>query len=378
MKFLSRQSTSYPLQITTLWSGSVLVPIDFVGVHIHKWPAGSPMSPAPTYKFGAWRSHDYGPAPATTGVRWAEINTSNGVYDWSGLDLAINTHYAAGRSIYYQIYQCPTWAARVAWQSTPDAYNYNGGGSPPNSLTSLSDFVTALVTRYTPKIKFLSTWNEASYAQDGTGFFWGSAADLAAMARAVKIAARAVDGAIVLASPDFTGTANVAPFLNASDGAAGFGRQHVDLIAYHPYTSYGWYDRKQSINMELAVVDTALRAQIVVGGLSAGTPVYGTEIGYASSPSDPKLLASTPGNLAAWIKRLALRAAALSWKSVYFYSHDSAYSGNPSINYECSTALNFIHGLLAGRTLTLVQQQGRDLIVTTDSGRTVLPSIVTL
>ena len=66
-----RSSRNRPGQTRTILNRPLKVPPDFLGMHFHRWPAGTPLSPPPNFDFGAVRSHDYS-------VPWYSIHLTPG------------------------------------------------------------------------------------------------------------------------------------------------------------------------------------------------------------------------------------------------------------------------------------------------------------
>lgn len=158
----------------TLLTKPVQVPPDFIGMHFHRWPSGKPLSPGPTYGFGATRSHDYAGLPH--GVFWSSIHLGPGIFDWTALDLWVATHAAQGRTLIYTVYGTPAWVTSAPQQ--PDPYGHPGGSSPPRAVAPLHDFITALVQRYNARqtrIQFLEIWNEPHFERVKAEFWWGTA-----------------------------------------------------------------------------------------------------------------------------------------------------------------------------------------------------------
>lgn len=339
-----------------LWSGSLAVPADFVGIHFHRWPNGSPVSLTPGFRFGMTRSHDYGPSGGSLGVggvNWNSINTSNGVYNFGYLDEWVNTHFNAGRSLVYTLYGTPSWATG---SSVLDPYGAPGGSSNPTSLTSVSDFVTTLITRYNSgaqkRIKALEIWNEPSF--DATGYWLGTADQLAAIARTARLAAEAVDPSIITFSPGFASVSTVAPFMNAGDGSGGFGRDHVKGFSVHPYSRYGWWDPIYGWGNNVAMGLQDFRNAATAAGLSGGIPMYVTEIGYTPNPGDPVLARLKPANFADWITRVSLASAAAGCRMICFYSYDGVLCGDVSANPRIGEAVTRLHDNISGRTITAI------------------------
>jgi hypothetical protein len=126
-----------------------------------------------------------------SGMKWANIETAAGTFDWSKMDLTVNTlatNPNCAMSIIYTHGNTPIWASTCAGQPDPSPClpgptpSYGGGtqcapgdGSldysclPPSDVDSdgtgtdlqFQTFVNALVTRYAGKIAYYEVWNEA-------------------------------------------------------------------------------------------------------------------------------------------------------------------------------------------------------------------------
>ncbi len=97
------------------------------------------------------------------GVRWDQIETSRGEFDWERLDTAVRTAEESGaREISYILGSTPEWAAKYV---RPDKYYYGGGtASEPKKLTYWREWVRAVATRYKGRITSYQIWNEANLA----------------------------------------------------------------------------------------------------------------------------------------------------------------------------------------------------------------------
>ncbi len=127
-----------------------------------------------------------------SGMKWANIETAPGTFDWTKMDktvntLATNSHCAM--SVIYTLGNTPIWASACSGQPDPGpclpgptASGFGGGeqcapgdGSldfsctPPSDLNSdgtgtdlqFQTFIAALVDRYAGKIAYYEVWNEA-------------------------------------------------------------------------------------------------------------------------------------------------------------------------------------------------------------------------
>ena len=98
-----------------------------------------------------------------TGVRWDQIQKTQGEYDWDRLDKAVTTAEQTGASeIMYVLGSTPEWAAKYV---RPDTYYYGGGtASEPAKLSYWREWIRAVATRYKGRITSYQIWNEANLA----------------------------------------------------------------------------------------------------------------------------------------------------------------------------------------------------------------------
>ena len=155
-------------------------------------------------------------------ISWANINTANGVYNWTLFDALLakfKTHSVT--DLLYTFIDTPAWA---------------GGGArndaPPSSNQYLSNFATAVARRAITDglpIRNWETWNEPS---NGAGTWTGTTAQMVAMARTIYSAVKAVDPSYRVLTPSPQGDA---PSWMSSYLAAG-GGAYADVMAFHGYT----------------------------------------------------------------------------------------------------------------------------------------------
>lgn len=338
-----------------LWVGSVTVPNEFFGTHANHWPVGNPTVSTPAYAYQIFRAHDHGSgANISRGVRWANLNPSNGTFDWTNMD-ELMAAIPSDRAVWYTLCSTPTWAALRTGAAETDVYGINGGKSPPANNANAAAFAVALINRYPGRIKYFELWNEPSYNTAPyalNGFSTFTASEMTAMARVVSAAIRAVAPTIkVLAPSDWSVGLFMTQFLSTSDGAGGFGRDWVDGVVAHPYTRYWHTDTRWPSANEITSYTNAFRANMVTGGVASTFDLYFGEVGYATSPSDSNLLANTPEQLAVWAKRMALGAVANNVKCLLLFEHDNTLSGDPDVNAVVSAAWNDIGQKLAGKTV---------------------------
>jgi hypothetical protein len=252
---------------TEILSSNFTVPADFPGHHIGSYPmaygsVGNPIytvnlatpgsgiaQPPPVFGVGSMRSHDcaYG--------FWRNNNPSQGTYDWVYLDAAIAASKTLGASFWYTFFGTPTWAASTlnGMNTWSDIYNKVGGCAPPAQLSYVSDFITALITRYNTGansgsnrgIKVLEIWNEPVFKQPTTStaaknmFYWGSVQDMLAMSNLIYNTAKALDPGIIISSPGFSGNTYAMQWLsNQETVTSKFGYQLCDVFSIHPYNCF--------------------------------------------------------------------------------------------------------------------------------------------
>lgn len=196
------------------------------------------------YGFGLVRSWD-------NGFIWAYQNPSAGVYDWTIMDQWVAA-YAPHCDLIYTVGMTPAWAS--ANPSAPSPYG-NGLSAPPSDMSTLADFITAVVQRYGTQIKYYEVWNEPNGGQ--SGFYSGTVSQLAEMVRTVNQAVKAVNQDALIISPPLVGWAPgqspslynadtyFVDMMAASDAAGGTMAQWVDVIGQHFYSQDG--DRYQYI-----------------------------------------------------------------------------------------------------------------------------------
>jgi hypothetical protein len=224
----------------------------FFGLH-----TGSVKTAWPTVadvQFASWRSN-------AAMVRWSDINTAPGVYDWTRLDNALSSTTQYGQSVLYNVYYTPSWASQCP-ACVCGKQKETAGCYPPSDLNSdgsgtdqhLKDFVAALLQHAGPgKISYLEVWNEPNII----GEFNGTIEQLVRMASDVQSVAKSFDPNIQIISPAETGDGPpgtdqlrmtyLDQFLAAGGGA------YVDIIALHGYVGIP-EDIIQRVNSTIAVM----------------------------------------------------------------------------------------------------------------------------
>jgi GH35 family endo-1,4-beta-xylanase len=170
---------------------SAKVPASLFGMHDH---ALTTTAPSPEDRFGGIRIWD-------NGVRWDEVNTADGVYDWTVLDTVVENAQATGaEEIMYVLGYTPNWAASfVKPPCTPGVYTNcsyfpTGTGAPPSNPGYWTNWVRAVAERYQGKITQYQIWNEANLtSMFDTANGEGSPQAMARLTVAAEKAIRQVD-----------------------------------------------------------------------------------------------------------------------------------------------------------------------------------------
>ncbi|HEX4487776.1 MAG TPA: endo-1,4-beta-xylanase, partial [Terriglobales bacterium] len=140
------------------------LPPTFFGMHVNQ-----SKTAWPSVGFGSYRLWDDGTA-------WANLNPSNGSYNWAPLDAWVNRAQQQNVQLLYTFGRTPAWAS----SNTSISCNYGGGQCvAPANYAYWDAYVTALVTRYKGKIKYYELWNEPN----DPGFWKGTTAQMVEMTR---------------------------------------------------------------------------------------------------------------------------------------------------------------------------------------------------
>ena len=182
-----------------------------------------------------WPNQPIGALGKRNGTTWKWIETCNGgpdpsnsCYSWYGLDQEVAQAEAKGLTIIYSFDGVPSWAGPAV-------------NMAPSSWTYLSDFATAVATRYRGKIQFYEEYNEP----DSNGEWNDTYANLVQYAKTVYQAVKAVDpnaqvgapvAAIQVYQPSPSPTTGASDFVGWMQGyfQAG-GNQYADFAGWHAY-----------------------------------------------------------------------------------------------------------------------------------------------
>lgn len=206
-------TTLAPAQ-TTIYAPGYAVPKTFFGLHSYGnvWPT-SPM--------GTLRIWD-------AGASWAEIEKSNGSFNWSRLDYLVSTARNKGEDVVYTFGRTPQWASSKPWLSC----NYGPGQcAPPANLATWDYFVKQLATRYKGRIRYYEIWNEPNQP----AFYSGSMSTLLTMAKEAYSIIKGIDSSAQVLTPAPTWT-STSPSQWMSQWFSIGGKYYADVVSFHAYT----------------------------------------------------------------------------------------------------------------------------------------------
>lgn len=165
-----------------------------------------------TQKFGSIRIWD-------NQVRWNQINTAPGVYDWTLLDRVVANAEAVGADeILYVLGGTPEWAAK--YPTAPFNYYFGpGSGSVPANIEDWKTWVRAVAERYKGRITAYQPWNEANLSS----MFYAGGQDTAGPMAELTQAAKQV--------------------LDQVDPAATFTTASSTVIQTKNYVKSGWFTK---------------------------------------------------------------------------------------------------------------------------------------
>lgn len=284
----------------------------FFGQHIHFYPGASSKPPI---AFSTVRNLDY--SLSGRRIAWWDIETSKGVFYWTALDAWVTQNETDGTDMCFMLGFPPDWA--VAAAATGDAAYGTKGNQPPDSNTDWTDWITAVVSRYGPRIKYYQGWNEPNLSK----YYGGAAATSTRLAELQRLLYQTVKGlqpSLEVLSPCFTsvfsGIAGLNAFLPASDGASGTGKDWFDIIAYNFYCN----DNSRRLD-GLGRMWSGVQAAMETVGISK--PVWTTETGLIT----PSIKTYSDADKALLVRAYMLSLAVYGVDRVIYYGYDDGLIG---------------------------------------------------
>jgi hypothetical protein len=314
--------------------------------------------------FGTWPPTDGQNQVATLGsirlwddhVKWGQIETSKGVYDWSELDKWMSKAQAQGVDVLYTFGDTPKWAGSIpkgspcgnsgAYScSAPTDVKTDGTGSDNN----FSDFVTALVKRYKGQIAYYELWNEP----DCNCYWAGTTAQLVRMGQDAASIIRSTDSKAKILSPSAHGPTMKSWF---DDYVAAGGAANFDIVNAHLRgTTTTNKDPEAFLTMYGDVTAETAKRNLT------SMPIWDDEHGIRKNElKDPDMLAG-------YVARGVILRAGVGVQRQYVYTWDD----NPPYGLqgnESGTAWDVVAGWLIGHTISPCTASGTVYTCSLDNG----------
>jgi polysaccharide biosynthesis protein PslG len=293
------------------------VPAEYFGLQATNGIALQPpqwwSNPWPEVPIGSMRLWD-------TGTGWAEINTADGVYDWTLFDEWLDDAQKFNvPEVMYTFGRTPQWASSnpndqtcsPAWgPGTCDPpKDLNPDGTGPDQLWQT--YVATLAQHSAGRIKYWELWNEPKNA-----YYWnGTVAQLVRMAKDARSVILSIDPQAVLLTPPTHG-----PY-QASYFAAG-GAQYADVITYHGYTytsGCAGFPRSEDELQRIAGVRSIMSAYG-----QAAKPLWDTEVSWGVTSAS----CFYHSNLqAAYLAQMYMLHWSAGVKRVFWYQYNNQLNG---------------------------------------------------
>jgi hypothetical protein len=247
------------------------------------------------------------------GIKWGQLETANGVYNWTPLDNWLDRADSANMDVLYTFGDTPQWAAAPTAPgpcvspgpyscAAPSDVNSDGTGSD----AMFSAFVTAIVTHAAGRISYWELWNEP----DCNCFFAGTTAQLVRMGKDAAAIIRQLDPDAKILSPSAHGGTMATWFDGyvAAGGAANF-----DIVNVH---MRGTQATNGSPEAFLTAYNDVI-AETTKRNLSS-LPLWDDEHGILKGQG-----VTDPDMLAGYVARSLLLRAGVGIQRQYIYTWDS-------------------------------------------------------
>lgn len=125
-------------------------------------------------------------------VRWEYIEPEKGVYDWTPVELGINSANQFGTNIMLSVVTAPEWARESGFDASKHG--------PPADPQDFVNFITELVNRYGDDIDAIEVWNEQNIDREWQSSRGLIAADYVDLLRRTYEAVKAINPNIIIIS----------------------------------------------------------------------------------------------------------------------------------------------------------------------------------
>ena len=292
-------------------------------------------------------------------MKWAQIETSKGVYDWSNLDSHISKIQAQQADVLYTIGNTPQWAGSIPPKSPCGPQGPYSCSSPKDVNTDgtgqdayFSDFITALVTRYKGQIAYYELWNEP----DCTCYWSGTYAQAVRMGQDAAAIIRSIDPNAKILSPSAHGPSMATWFDGyvAAGGAANF-----DIVNAH-LRGNGSTNSSPEAFLTMWNDVTAETAKRNLTSLPVWDDEHGIKQGQMSDPDE----------LAGYVARSIALRAGVGVQRQYVYTWDQG-SGLGLQGNQSGTAWDVMAGWMIGHSISPCVAAGTVYTCNMDNGQIV-------
>jgi len=209
----AQQSASKKISFNNVYGfQTVPIPATFLGMTLYDVSNVYPSVP-----FGFLGKGDF--------TTWPDIESVEGVYDWTTLDQYVAAAQQHGLPFYWTTAFVPKWAAA-------DPHTCKRGCTSTvkaSKMAAFDSFLNALVQRYKGEITMYELWNEPN----AKTVFTGTIAQMVTLTKHVYKAVRTNDPAALIASPSSTDANYLLDYFKQG------GPKGVDLIDVHGYPDVG-------------------------------------------------------------------------------------------------------------------------------------------
>jgi polysaccharide biosynthesis protein PslG len=288
-----------------------------------------------------------------TGTSWADLNPSDGVYDWTRLDawLAQAQQHGTTETI-LTLAMTPQWASSNPNDSScrfghgqcdpPADLNPDGSGSDQH----WKDYITAVATHAKGQIKYWEIWDEpVNY------YYWnGTFAQMVRMAKDARSIILSIDPTAFLLSPP-NGASR--PFgENWWKGYAELGGlNYADVIALHGGGKTTCDSKPVASDLTTAVAN--LRSIMLTYGVST-KPIWDTESNWGAPI---KNCFYNQDLQAAFLAQFYMFHRSLDMRRFYWFAYDDTTTGqlwdpNTGKLTKGGVAYGYVHDWMQGATMT--------------------------
>lgn len=302
------------------------------------------------------------------GVRWNQVETAQGVYDWTRLDELVGGAQAAHAEVTMVVAGTPSFYA-----SKPT--------KPPREIATYKNFVRALMTRYRDfgghrGISAYQVWNEGNIS----AYWTGTPAQLASLTRGMwQVRNQADPQAKVIAPPMVARLPSQMTALAAYHAQRVHGHpvwHYYDAVALslYPMPTFG---NRTGVPEDAMTLLGQVRARLRGVGVPRQVPVWVTEINYGMPSGTGSVVHAAPISAQrqeANVARTYLLGAANGVSRVFWYRYDMrvltpAQGGGTRGNTLLSDPADPTRVTPAGKAYALVQDWMHGRLLGTAHGR---------